>query len=45
MHGVPMKIAKLSAQTVIDFLEEDDFFNVVYVSLLFIAQLFKFVFM
>lgn len=33
MHGVPMKIAKLSAQTVIDFLEEDDFFNIVYVRL------------
>ena len=34
MHGVPMKIAKLSAQTVIDILEEDDFFNVVYVRIL-----------
>ena len=34
MHGVPMKIAKLSAQTVIDILKEDDFFNVVYVRIL-----------
>ncbi|CAH3179392.1 unnamed protein product [Porites evermanni] len=30
MHGVPMRIAKLSAQNLIDTLGDNDFFNVVY---------------
>ena len=34
MHGVPMRIAKLSAQNLIDTLGDNDFFNVVYVSIL-----------
>ncbi|XP_020625786.1 voltage-dependent calcium channel subunit alpha-2/delta-1-like, partial [Orbicella faveolata] len=32
MHGVPMRIAKLSAQNLIDTFGDNDFFNVVYVS-------------
>lgn len=34
MHGVPMRIAKLSAQNLIDTLGDNDFFNIVYVSIL-----------
>ena len=34
MHGVPMRIAKLSAQNLIDTFGDNDFFNVVYVSVL-----------
>ena len=33
MHGVPMRIAKLSAQNLIDTFGDNDFFNVVYVSI------------
>ena len=32
MHGVPMRIAKLAAQNLIDTFGDNDFFNVVYVS-------------
>lgn len=37
MHGVPMRIAKLSAQNLIDTLGDNDFFNVVYVSIYFLS--------
>ena len=37
MHGVPMRIAKLSAQHLIDTLGDNDFFNVVYVSIYFLS--------
>ena len=33
MHGVPMRIAKLSAKNLIDTFGDNDFFNVVYVSI------------
>ena len=32
MHGVPMRIAQLAAQAMIDTLDDNDFFNIIYVS-------------